>query len=88
LTSRALQMLVCKPAAARDDFADPELPGWTAGNSAIISCDCDLLRVQSDGAQNYGFAQKIGLSVDASKYKYLIIRVKGDGSFWGEVYDG
>lgn len=85
MSERCVQMLVCKPAAAvRDDFADPALPGWVLGNQAVLSCDGEFLRVQSANGQTWGYGSKPNISVDASKYKFLIVRLKGgpNAYFW------
>ena len=86
MSERSVQMLICKPAAvSRDDFADPTLPGWDL-QYVKTSCDGDIVKLELLNVS--GRIQKTNISVDASKYKFLVVRLKGNGYFWIMIYDG
>jgi len=76
LTSRQVQLLICKPAGYREDFPDPSLPGWNSDPQIEKECDGDVLNVSIEDALTDYYDWWKDFDIDCSKYKKLILRYR------------
>jgi hypothetical protein len=79
LIGRTIQLLICKPAGARDDFTNPALTGWNFEEGIVYGCDGDVLKVAvshpESGSWAYDWTKNIP-AIDCSVYKYAIVRFR------------
>jgi len=92
LTERQIQVLICKPAGWRDDFADPFATGWNGGGT--IECDGDILKFTKGPTADFYVRARSGLNIDTDDYPYYAFRAKktsnlvGVTATWIEFYEG
>jgi len=92
LTERNVQLLICKPAIWREEFADPALPGWAKTWGASVECDGDIVKFTKGPTNDFYVLFRLGLNIDTDDYPYVVFRAKktsnlvGVTSTWVEIY--
>jgi len=93
LSSRQVQLLVCKPAIWREEFADPTLPNWIKTWGATVECDGDIVKFTKGPTSDYYVLQRLGLNIDSDDYAIVVFRAKktsnlvGVTGTWVEIFD-
>jgi len=88
-----VQLLVCKPAIWREEFADPTLPNWIKTWGASVECDGDIVKFTKGPTSDYYVLQRLGLNIDSDDYPYVVFRAKktsnlvGVTGTWVEIFD-